>query len=62
MPMTWSFLFRKIFPKKEDAQIAGLEGLSHFLRFFFELFDFSVMGEENRLHAGEPPALHIASD
>jgi hypothetical protein len=23
---------------------------------------FSVMGEENRLHAGEPPALHIASD
>jgi len=30
--------------------------------FFFELFDFSVMREETRLHAGEPPALHIASD
>jgi hypothetical protein len=29
---------------------------------FFELFDFSVMGEGSRLHAGEPPALHIASD
>jgi hypothetical protein len=29
---------------------------------FFELFDFSVMREGNRLHAGEPPALHIASD
>jgi hypothetical protein len=28
----------------------------------FELFDFSVMGEGSRLHAGEPPALHIASD
>jgi hypothetical protein len=28
----------------------------------FELFDFSVMEEESRLHAGEPPALHIASD
>jgi hypothetical protein len=25
-------------------------------------FDFSVMGEGSRLHAGEPPALHIASD
>jgi hypothetical protein len=32
------------------------------LRNFFEFFDFSVMEEENRLHAGEPPALHIASD
>ena len=38
------------------------------LRFFlsfekiFELFEFSVMREGNRLHAGEPPALHIASD
>jgi hypothetical protein len=29
------------------------------LRNFFE---FSMMEEENRLHAGEPPALHIASD
>jgi hypothetical protein len=29
---------------------------------FFKLFDFSVMGERSRLHAGEPPALHIASD
>jgi hypothetical protein len=48
--------------QKTDAQVTGFEGLSHFLRFFFELFDFSVMREENRLHAGEPPALHIASD
>jgi len=29
---------------------------------FFEIFDFSVIREGNRLHAGEPPALHIASD
>jgi hypothetical protein len=29
---------------------------------FFELFDFSVMREGNRLHAGESPASHIASD
>jgi hypothetical protein len=29
------------------------------LRVFFE---FSVMEEESRLHAGEPPALDIASD
>jgi hypothetical protein len=28
----------------------------------FEIFDFSVMEEGSRLHAGEPPALHIASD
>ena len=28
----------------------------------FELFEFSVMEEGSRLHAGEPPALHIASD
>ncbi len=27
-----------------------------------EFFDFLVMGEGSRLHAGEPPALHIASD
>jgi hypothetical protein len=28
----------------------------------FEFFDFSVMGEESRLHVGEPSALHIVSD
>jgi hypothetical protein len=41
-----------------------LLALNFFLIFenFFELFDFSVMREENRLYAGEPPALHIASD
>jgi hypothetical protein len=27
-----------------------------------EFFDFPAMGEGSRLHAGEPPALHIASD
>jgi len=27
-----------------------------------EFFRFSVVGEGSRLHAGEPPALHIASD
>jgi hypothetical protein len=27
-----------------------------------EFFDFSVMEEGSRLHADEPPALHIASD
>jgi hypothetical protein len=41
-----------------------LLALRFFLIFeiFFELFDFSVMREGSRLHAGEPPALHIASD
>jgi hypothetical protein len=41
-----------------------LLALKAFLIFeiFFELFDFSVMEEGSRLHAGEPPALHIASD
>jgi hypothetical protein len=36
-----------------------LLALRSFLIFenFFELFDFSVMREGNRLHAGEPPAL-----
>jgi len=28
---------------------------------FENLFKFSVMEEGSRLHAGEPPALHIAS-
>jgi len=31
------------------------------LKFFF-IFDFSVMEEESRLHAGEPSVLHIASE
>ena len=41
-----------------------LLALKAFLIFenLFELFDFSVMEEGSRLHAGEPPALHIASD
>ena len=41
-----------------------LLALRFFLIFenFFELFDFSVVGEGSRHHAGEPPALHIASD
>jgi len=41
-----------------------LLALKSFLIFenFFELFEFLVMGEGSRLHAGEPPALHIASD
>jgi hypothetical protein len=45
-------------------QIRKLLTLRLFLIFekIFELFEFSVMREENRLHAGEPPALHIASD
>jgi hypothetical protein len=47
--------------QKADAQVTGFEVLSHFEK-IFELFDFSVMREGNRLHAGEPPALHIASD
>jgi hypothetical protein len=47
--------------QKTDAQVTGLRVLLIFEN-FFELFDFSVMREENRLHAGEPPALHIASD
>ncbi|NMA43209.1 MAG: hypothetical protein GX946_07490 [Oligosphaeraceae bacterium] len=47
--------------QKTDAQVTGFEGPFLFLRNFFELFDFSVMGEGNRLHAGAPPALHIAS-
>ena len=50
----------KIFKKPMRKLLA----LRVFLIFenFFELFDFSVMREGNRLHAGEPPALHIASD
>jgi hypothetical protein len=41
-----------------------LLALNFFLIFenLFELFDFSVMEAGSRLHAGEPPALHIASD
>ena len=41
-----------------------LLALNLFLIFenLFELFDFSVTRKGNRLHAGEPPALHIASD
>jgi hypothetical protein len=41
-----------------------LLALKAFLIFeiFFELSDFSVMEEGSQLHAGEPPALHIASD
>jgi hypothetical protein len=59
--MTWRLFFRKIFSKN---QIRKLLALRVFLIFekLFELFDFSVMGEGSRLHAGEPPALHIASD
>jgi len=55
-----SCFFRKIFKN----QIRKLLALRFFLIFeiFFELFDFSVMRKGNRLHAGEPPALHVASD
>jgi hypothetical protein len=51
--------FQKDF-QKPGAQVAGLESLSHLK--IFEHFKFSVMGKGNQLHAGEPPALHIASD
>jgi hypothetical protein len=43
-------------------KLLALSGFLIFKNFFFELFEFSVMEEGNRLHAGEPPALHIASD
>jgi len=56
-----NFLFFVKDFQKLDAQVSDLEALSHFEN-LFEHFDFSVMGEGSRLHAGEPPALHIASD
>jgi hypothetical protein len=50
----------KIFKK----QMRKLLALKAFLIFeiFLNFLIFSVMREGSRLHAGEPPALHIASD